>query len=327
MTKINQIEQIFNDCLDAVMSGRSTIAECLERYPEFAAELEGLLLTSVGISKAASIAPPPGAKMRIRVALNERMAEISDRKAGLKPFWRFGWANAVVSVVLGLSIAGGGVAYAASQAMPDQALYPLKLDLEQAMVSLTFSSDAKVQLYAALNDRRVGEIVYLAYKGDSQGIAEVTSRIESNLSAAALAKGLSATEFAAAKAAAPANAQALPGTTTITDTKLPTTTPPVATGSTGGGTAVPPGSTSVPTTANPSPFNPPSANIPNSGAASLTLPSGGSAIDAGLLGRANSQINSLTGASNAGNSAAVQAALDRALAAIENGYAALISQP
>lgn len=312
MNNKNTIDNIYNSCLDEILQGRSTLEDCLKRYPDHAAELEGLLMTSLDISKAAKIDPAAGAKMRVRVALNERMAELSGRQPSSRPFWRVGWANAVITFVLGVSMAGGSVAYAASSAMPGQALYPLKLDLEQALVSVTFSSDAKVQLYAALNDRRVGEIVYLAQKGDSQGIAVVTSRIEGNLSAAAVVKGISAKDFAAAKAATPANPSF---TTNITgaDTASPGVTPPTGIGSAGGGTTT---------------TSPTEANSPVFGTNGLlTVSQGGSVLDTDLLNHANNQINSLSGVSKANNSAAVQSALDRALAAIRDGYNALILEP
>ena len=264
--------------------------------------------------------------MRIRVALNERMAELSGSRARSRPFWRVGWANAVITFVLGLSMAGGSVAYAAASAMPGQSLYALKLDMEQALVSVTFSSDAKVQLYAALNDRRVSEIVYLAQRGDSQGIAEATSRIETNLSAAAFAKGLSADQFAAAKAAMPANPSWAP-ITTGTDTVSPGVSTPPGTGSTGGGMTLP-SKTELSPTGTVSQNIPPQVNSPIFGTNGLfTLPQGGTAIDTGLLDHANNQINALTGIYSANNSSAVQSALDRALAAIRDGYNALISEP
>jgi hypothetical protein len=306
MSKINEIDLIFSDCLDAVMSGQSTVADCLKHYPEHASELEGLLATSLEISHAAEIIPPAGARMRIRVALNERMAELSGRKPKTAPFWRLGWANVVATFIMGLSLAGGGVAYAASGAMPGEALYPLKLNLEEALVSITFSSDAKVELYAALNDRRVDEIVFLAQRGDSQAIVEVTTRIESNLSAAAAAKGISANEYATAKAS-PADSQ-IPPSLGIAATEPPTT----------------------PTSTNPVPITRPETTTPpvfGSGSAvnTVSVPAGSSALDNTLGNYANNQLNELTGAANAGNSPAVQAALDMAIAAIKNGYDALIT--
>ncbi len=61
--------------------------------------------------------------------------------------------------------------------------------MEHTIVSFALTDDAKVNLYAALNDRRVEEIVYLASIGDSFGIVEATGRIQSNFVAASNLKG------------------------------------------------------------------------------------------------------------------------------------------
>jgi hypothetical protein len=294
---MNDIDQIFNECLDAILSGQKTVADCLDLYPKHAAELEGLLLTSLQISKAAAIAPPPGARMRIRYALGERAAELARRGSRPAPFWRSGWANAVATFVLGLSLAGGGVAYAASGSMPDEALYPLKLDMEQVLVGITFSTDAKIELYAALNDRRVGEIVYLAGKGDSLGIAEVTGRLESNFAAAAILKGISANEFATAFNAPTSDAAKGPDRTiTATGTVPPDQTP------------------TIPTTNQPPMFS----------SADLVLTENDSALDQALREYQAGQLDVLSNAP-AGASPAVQEALERAMAAVKNGYDVLLS--
>ncbi|TFG47213.1 MAG: hypothetical protein E4H31_00175 [Dehalococcoidia bacterium] len=187
----NNIEEIFAECLDAVLNNEASVGQCLERYPEHTADLEGLLATALSIARSPELDPSPGAKMRVRYALNEKMTEMSQPKA--KPFWRVGWANAIVTLVLSLSLGGGGIAYTVAGSMPGQVLYPIKINMEQALVSMTLSDDAKINLYAALNDRRVSEIVYLAGIGDSLTIAEVTSRIQDNFfAAAAIIKGTQA---------------------------------------------------------------------------------------------------------------------------------------
>ncbi len=303
MNNINDIDQIFNECLDAILSGQKTVADCLGLYPQHAAELEGLLLTSLQISKAAAIAPPPGAKMRIRYALGERAAELARRGSRPAPFWRSGWANAVATFVLGLSLAGGGVAYAASGSMPDEALYPLKLDMEQVLVGITFSTDAKIELYAALNDRRVGEIVYLAGKGDSLAIAEVTGRLESNFAAAADLKGISANEFATAFNAPTSDAAKGPDRTiTATETVPPDAQPTVT--------------SSVPIYS-PAVGSAEDLNLIDAG--------DGSALDQALRQYQTDQLDALSNAP-AGASPAVQEALERAMAAVKNGYDVLLSK-
>jgi hypothetical protein len=294
MKQTINIEQVFYECLEAVLSGRATVAGCLERYPEHAAELEGLLLTSFDVSKAAAFDPPAGARMRVRVALNERMAELAASKKRALPFWKVGWANAVVTFVLGLSLTGGGVAYAASGAMPGEALYSLKLNLEQVMLNATFSQDARIELYAALNDRRVDELLFLAEKGDAAAMIAVTARMEDNFVAAAGLKGLSADAIDRAASSPPfftATEQAPPAVA--------------------GGSALAP-------------------SIKND-TAGLTVVVGSSALDAALRDHAGNQLTSLNNAAlaNAGsnNTVAVQLALEQAIAAVSNGYDLLLSQP
>ncbi|MEN8613724.1 DUF5667 domain-containing protein [Dehalogenimonas sp. THU2] len=209
------IDDIFDECLEAVLIGAATIEACLERHPAHAEELQGLLSTSLAIARSPELDPTPGARMRIRVALNEKMAEWAKPKP--KPFWRLGWANAVATFVLGLSLTGGGLAYAASGSMPGQTLYDLKLGMEQALVAITPGDDARIELYAALNDRRVDEIVYLASIGDSLTIVEVTGRLQDNFTAAAALKGFQFDATAGILAAPPSFEATVPGIATTPD--------------------------------------------------------------------------------------------------------------
>jgi len=55
--------------------------------------------------------------------------------------------------------------------MPGEALYGVKLAVEQVMLQFSFTSLAKAETYAKLADRRVNEIVYLAERGDVPQIA------------------------------------------------------------------------------------------------------------------------------------------------------------
>ena len=42
-----QFNNIFNECLEHLLTGQETIEQCLQRYPEYATELEPLLRTVV----------------------------------------------------------------------------------------------------------------------------------------------------------------------------------------------------------------------------------------------------------------------------------------
>lgn len=80
-----------------------------------------------------------------------------------------------------LLVSGGGTALAAGNSMPDSPLYPMKLATEQVQLALTPSDVGKAQLCAALADRRVVEIIYLASKGDAQQVEAATQRLDEKL--------------------------------------------------------------------------------------------------------------------------------------------------
>ncbi|ADJ26404.1 conserved hypothetical protein [Dehalogenimonas lykanthroporepellens BL-DC-9] len=176
------IEDILDECLDELISGTSSIEQCLARYPEHSVELRSLLETAIILKQSPEMTPSTGARQRVRYALNERMAEMAKKKKAGRPFFRLGLANIMVSLILSITLIGGGLAYAASGAMPDQTLYSLKIGLEKVMLSLAPGEDARISLYTSFNDRRVEEIIYLAGKGNSLAIAEITSRIADGFS-------------------------------------------------------------------------------------------------------------------------------------------------
>ena len=41
-----QFNNILDECLESLLTGQETVEQCLQRYPEYAAELEPLLRTA-----------------------------------------------------------------------------------------------------------------------------------------------------------------------------------------------------------------------------------------------------------------------------------------
>ena len=50
----NELNNILDECLEKVLSGES-IEQCLQAYPEQAAELEPLLQTALAVSQASAV--------------------------------------------------------------------------------------------------------------------------------------------------------------------------------------------------------------------------------------------------------------------------------
>ena len=124
-------------CLDALDGGQG-VAELLARYPEHAQELEPLLESAVWFGgQAAVVAPRPGFVKASRARLVEKIAAPpaatgiwSQLFAGLGSGWRMALQAAVVLVMLACLVVGSsGIAYASQNALPGDALYPVKLGL------------------------------------------------------------------------------------------------------------------------------------------------------------------------------------------------------
>lgn len=174
-----EFDNILDECLERLLLGGETIEQCLERYPEQAAELEPLLRTALEAKEASTVQPRAEFKAKARYQFRSAFGEASPKS---RPFfgWLPRWAT-VVAIVLAVLLAGGGTVVVASNSMPDSPLYAVKLATEEARLMLTPSELGKARLCAELADRRVEEIIYMAGKGDIQQIELVTQRLDERL--------------------------------------------------------------------------------------------------------------------------------------------------
>jgi len=180
MKKTKELNNILNDCLERLLVKGETIEQCLQSYPEHAAEIEPLLQTAMATKKAVAIQPRPEFKARVRYQLQSALQEVKPKRA--LPFfgWQPRWAVAI-AVVLVVLLAGGSTVTAAGDSMPDSPLYPVKLATEQVQLTLTPSDIGKAELHAKLADRRVAEIVYITNKGKPKQIEQIAQRLNKHL--------------------------------------------------------------------------------------------------------------------------------------------------
>jgi len=176
--KDKEFNNILNECLERLLKGE-TIEQCLQGYPEQAAELKPLLETALAAKRASAIKPRADFKARARYQFRSALSESAPR---VHPSlgWFPRWAT-VTAIVLALLLAGSGTVIAASNSMPDSPLYPVKLATEEAQLALNLSQIGKARLCAEMADRRVVEIIYLAEKGDFQQIGLITQHLDNRL--------------------------------------------------------------------------------------------------------------------------------------------------
>ncbi len=180
MKRTKEFNNILNDCLERLLVKGETIEQCLQSYPEHAAEIEPLLQMAMATKKAVAIQPNPEFKARARYQFQSALQEVKPKRA--LPFfgWQPQWAVAI-AVVLAVLLAGGGTVTAAGYSMPDSPLYPVKLATEQVQLTLTPSDIGKAELHAKLADRRVAEIVYITNKGKPKQIEQIAQRLNKHL--------------------------------------------------------------------------------------------------------------------------------------------------
>lgn len=174
-----EFNNILNECLERLLVKGETIEQCLQSYPERAAELKPLLQTALVTKRASAIQPRAEFKARASYQFRSALKEAAARG---RPFfsWFPRWAT-VATIALVLLLAGSSTVVAASNSMPDSPFYPVKLATEQVRLALTPSQIGKAGLCAELADRRVAEIIYMANKGDAQQVELITQRLDERL--------------------------------------------------------------------------------------------------------------------------------------------------
>ncbi|MDD5311874.1 MAG: DUF5667 domain-containing protein [Dehalococcoidia bacterium] len=214
----NQLEEIFNECFERLLSGES-LDSCLRRYPQHAAELDQMLRMAFDVKRRAyPIQPRPEFKYWARVRMHGVQDYLSKQPVESGPsifHWRRSWAVAL-SAIMAFVLATGGTAAASSQAMPDQPLYGVKMAVEQAQIALTFSEVDKAELHAELAEKRAQEVAVMANQGKTDKI--VTTMANMN-------RHLEDLENSLQKVAATNAAQTVPAETVTPPS--PTTTPSI----------------------------------------------------------------------------------------------------
>jgi hypothetical protein len=166
-----QFNAILDECLDNLLTGKETVEQCLQRYPQYVAELEPLLRTAVLVNKAVDVKPSEDFRVKARYQLQTMMAQSkAPRRAAFVPRW----AIAVCTVLL-LFVLGGGTVLAADNSMPGSPLYGVKLVTENLSIKLAGSQEEKIELYATLADRRVNEMVWMA---DNNKTADMEASVQ-----------------------------------------------------------------------------------------------------------------------------------------------------
>lgn len=104
----SEFEEIFEECLSALLEGRRSIEESLSLYPAWRGRLEPLLRAAEEIAAGLNEVPPPHVKERglqrfLEAArMRRRLQRILSIQAERKPWWRWASAGLAATVVIGV---------------------------------------------------------------------------------------------------------------------------------------------------------------------------------------------------------------------------------
>ena len=131
------------------------------------------------------------AKLAFRLEMDRKKSLLNKDVFVLRELFAF-WSNAVEQpsfnwahslAVAALVILGGGIltTWAAGQSLPGSPLYPVKLTIERARVSASFSDESRLKLQTELADARLQELTDVVKSNDSadQKVAKMSQVVES----------------------------------------------------------------------------------------------------------------------------------------------------
>ncbi len=157
-------QDILAQCLADIQSGRATLDDCLENYPDLADQLRPLLEISLAIRP---VGQPATAQFREKAHhhLVETM-RLDEARAGVRSAGRH---RAVLRVATGLAatvvlgaLGAAGTVYAAQPSLPGDALYPVKTAAEQVQLAFRLTHEQKAFYHLKLAERRLDEVAALA---------------------------------------------------------------------------------------------------------------------------------------------------------------------
>ncbi len=177
-------DTILQECLDRLGRGE-TVAQCLARHPEQAAELRPALEAAWRLrEEGAALVPDDTFRQRTRQRLLLAYAQRGGHRKA-----RWAWLSALsprlVAVgagVLLVMVLGLGSTYrAAAASVPGESLHWLKEKGEQVRLTLARSDEARAHLNASLAEERAKEGRALLSKGHVQELPQVEEQFRDHV--------------------------------------------------------------------------------------------------------------------------------------------------
>ncbi len=185
-----RFDNILDECIVAIQERGETIQGCLARYPAQRAELAPLLDVVVRLQAArtlkASLEFRRASAVRMRNLVTARPRRVA-RQAWVLHWPQKRWATVIVLIGLwACLLIGGGAVYASGDALPGDALYPVKRAAEVVQLNLARDEASHAQLRLNLAARRIEEAEALFNQGRPAQMPQVLADYAAQMEAASV---------------------------------------------------------------------------------------------------------------------------------------------
>ncbi len=159
-------DRILDECLDAVLAGERTIAECLTLYPDQANELKSALQIGLLAGRLKKPEMNTGAVDALEMRLRGQILTQKRPAARSRVVIPFSKLAAMVAIVFLLTVgAGGGAIAASASSLPGDPLYGLKRLWEAIILALSALFNNTDDIWLHLAQTRLNEAEDLAEHG------------------------------------------------------------------------------------------------------------------------------------------------------------------
>jgi hypothetical protein len=188
MKNERQINDIINLYAPDIASGQATVDAIIEKYPQYAQELQVRLeaLQWLTVAKK-NLEPRSGFIAASRNYIEQKTVNIQQQNAWQRVFTRFTpehWAfyiTAPALIVVLLALIFNSLILTARLALPGDALYSTKLLIENFRLALTVDQAKKTDLYIDYTRERSSEFIELVLDGDYKLLPSAAMRLETSL--------------------------------------------------------------------------------------------------------------------------------------------------
>ena len=199
----NQLANMLAECLDWIDREGGTVGQAASRYPKHQEELIEILETIEQINKHTVVVPRPefqaAAKKRMKNLIHARQKAVTadqnvtfsrpirhkrrnTQNTGLRRL-SMSWLIVLITAA-SLLLGGGGVAYASTDALPGDGLYPVKTLVQDVELALS-GDEGDIDLLVGFLSENIDEMNQLADQGRWDDLEAGLGQYQENLDALA----------------------------------------------------------------------------------------------------------------------------------------------